>query len=264
MNTMSHSHGSATLAQTYLESLLSGDRIVCRKVVDNCLTEGTSAYELLTKLVWPTMELLQTLYREDRINVSMLNLATRLNRTLTDQLTAQLPRKEPNDKSVLIFCGNAEPEELGGQICADLFEADGYSVRFAGGGVPDDEVLKLIGDLRPDLLVMFGTLPSGVPAVRKLIDYLREVNSCPQMQIMCCGGIYKRAEGLAEEIGADLFAADAAAAVRVANENPTKKATLEQQTVGRTRRIRKAAARKTAKATRTQRPGAPQPYNEAA
>ena len=35
--------------------------------------------------------------------------------------------------------------------------------------------------------------------------------------------------------------------------------------VGRTRRIRKAAARKTAKATRTQRPGgAPQTYNEAA
>ena len=29
---------------------------------------------------------------------------------------------------------------------------------------------------------MFGTLPSGVPAVRKLIDYLREVGSCPSMQ----------------------------------------------------------------------------------
>jgi hypothetical protein len=67
---------------------------------------------------------------------------------------------------------------------------------------------------------MFGTLPSGVPAVRKLIDYLREVNSCPHMQIMCCGGIYKRAEGLAEEIGADLYAPDAADAVDVAMNNP--------------------------------------------
>ena len=55
--------------------------------------------------------------------------------------------------------------------------------------------------------MMFGTLPSGVPAVRKLIDYLREVK-LPQMQIMCCGGIYKH-EGLAEEIGADLYAPDA-------------------------------------------------------
>jgi hypothetical protein len=110
--------------------------------------------------------------------------------------------------------------------------------------VPEDEVLKLIGDVRPELLVMFGTLPSAVPAVRKLIDYLREVNSCPEMQVMCCGGIYKRAEGLAEEIGADLYAPDAAEAVQVANANPTRKATVDQQTVGRTRRIRKAQARK--------------------
>jgi methanogenic corrinoid protein MtbC1 len=145
----------------------------------------------------------------------------------------------------MIFCGDDEPEELGGQLCADLFECDGWNVRFGGGGVPNDEILKLIGEHRPDLLLMFGTLPSAVPAVRKLIDYLREVNSCPEMQVMCCGGIYKRAEGLAEEIGADLYAPDAATAVDVANENPTKKASLEQQTVGRSRRIRKAAARKT-------------------
>jgi methanogenic corrinoid protein MtbC1 len=233
-----------SLAQVYLEPLLAGDRAGCRQVVEGALAAGCQPYELLTELIWPTMELLQSLYREDRISISTLNLATRLNRSITDQLTPRLPRQEANDKKVLIFCGEAEPEELGGQICADLMEAEGYTVRFAGGGVPSDEVLKLIGELRPDLLIMYGTLPNGVPAVRRLIDYLREVNSCPEMQIMCCGGIYKRAEGLAEEIGADLYAADAASAVRAAAQNPHKKATLEQQTVGRTRRIRKAAARK--------------------
>jgi hypothetical protein len=102
----------------------------------------------------------------------------------------------------------------------------------------------MLGSERPDLLVMFGTLPAGVPAVRKLIDYLRDVNSCPDMQVMCCGGIYKRAEGLAEEIGADLFAAEAQDAVRVANDHPTSRATVDQQTVGRMRRIRKAQLRR--------------------
>ena len=42
-------------------------------------------------------------------------------------------------------------------------------------------------------------------------------------------------------------------AVTVANDNPTRKATVEQQTVGRTRRIRKAAMRKAESA-----PAAPQ------
>jgi hypothetical protein len=93
-----------------------------------------------------------------------------------------------------------------------------------------------------------------MPAVRRLIDYLREINSCPNMQIMCCGGIYKRAEGLAEEIGADLFAPDATTAVQIAREHPTRKATVEQQTVGRTRRIRRAAARKSSRNTQPQQP----------
>jgi methanogenic corrinoid protein MtbC1 len=232
------------LSQSYLDALLTGDRANTRRVVETAINNGLSAHELLNQLVWPTMELLQALYRDDRISISNLNLATRLNRNVTDQLCQSLPRGASNGKKVLIFCGDDEPEELGGQICSDLFECDGWSVKFAGGGVPEDEVLSLIGNERPDLLVMFGTLPSGVPAVRKLIDYLREVNSCPAMQIMCCGGIYKRAEGLAEEIGADLYAPDAAEAVKTANANPDRKATVDQQTVGRTRRIRKAQARK--------------------
>ena len=232
------------LSKLYIEPLLVGDRTACRGLMDAAQSGGITPHELLTKLIWPTMELLQSLYREDRISTASLNLATRLNRSITDQLCGKLDRQEPNSKRVLIFCGDDEPEELGGQICADLFEASGYTVRFAGGGVPEDEVLKLIGDMRPHLLVMFGTLPAGVPAVRKLIDYLREVNSCPEMQVMCCGGIYKRAEGLAEEIGADLYAPDAAEAVQIAASQTGRKATVDQQTVGRTRRIRKAAQRK--------------------
>lgn len=236
---------NADLAKSYLEPLLEGNRLACRNVIETTLASGMGPLDLLTQLVWPTMELVQALYKEDRIGRSSLNLATRLNRALTDQLTARLPRSEPNGRKVLIFCGNDEPEELGGQITADLFESNGWDVRFAGGGVPEDEVLKLIGEYRPNLLVLFGTLPSGMPAVRKLIDYLREVNSCPNMQVMCCGGIYKRAEGLADEIGADLYAPDAAAAVAIANDSPEKKATVEQQTVGRMRRIRRAQARRT-------------------
>ena len=244
------------LSETYLEPLLAGERDASRMVIDDALEGGAVSYELLTQLIWPIMEHVQHLYREDRISISSLNMATRLNRSIADQLCARLTRKASNGRKVLLFCGNDEPEELGGQICADLFEADGYTVRFAGGGVPDDEVLKLIGEFRPDLLVMFGTLPSGVPAVRKLIDYLRDVNSCPEMQVMCCGGIYKRAEGLAEEIGADLFAPDAATAIQIANEHPSRKATVDQQTVGRTRRLRKAAARK-AEGSRNESPTTP-------
>lgn len=235
----------STIADNYLQALLAGDRSLARQVIEDCTNCGVSANEILTKLVWPVMEQIQALYRDNQISKAGLNFATRINRMVADQQAGNLEYAAKNGKKVMIFCGDDEPEELGGQICADLFDAAGYEVRFAGGGVPNDEVLALVGEFRPQLLVMFATRPSGVPAVRRLIDYLREVNSNPEMQILCCGGIYKRAEGLAEEIGADLYAPDAQDAVRIVGENPLQKASIEQQTVGRNRRIRKAQMRRT-------------------
>jgi methanogenic corrinoid protein MtbC1 len=228
----------------YVEPLLQGDRRAARKIVDAALASGSTSSQLLTELVWPVMEKLQADYKSDSITIVQLSLATRLNRFIADYLGAKLEQAPINGRSVLVFCGNDEPEELGGQITADLFQAAGYDVRFAGGGVPHDEVLHLIGDYRPDLLVMFATLPGAVPHVRKLIDYLREVNSNPEMQVMCCGGIYKRAAGLAEEIGADLYADDGASAVEIAEAHQGRRATVDQQTVGRSRRVRKAAQRR--------------------
>ncbi len=232
------------LAHRYFDLLLAGDRQAVRGMIDEVLAAGVQPGAMLSELIWPTMERIQTEFKDDGITQMQMNLATRLNRQMTDQLAGKLPMNTPNDRKVLIFCGDAEPEELGGQIAADLFESAGYTVRFGGGGVANDEILKMIGDFRPNLLVMFATLPSGVPHVRKLIDYLREVNSCPDMQVMCCGGIYKRAEGLSDEIGADLYAPDAASAVQVAETNREQRATLDQQSVGRTRRIKKAAIRR--------------------
>src|SRR5215212_9477310 len=96
---------NSNLSQSYLEPLLNGDRTSCRKLVDGALSVGVAPYDLLTQLIWPTMELLQSLYRDDKISITQLNLATRLNRSLTDQICAKLPRGAANDKKVLIFCG---------------------------------------------------------------------------------------------------------------------------------------------------------------
>src|SRR5690606_33446497 len=189
-------------------------------------------------------EAIRELYRESRISLASHHMATRLNRATVDRICGNLPMSGPNGRKVIVVCGDNEPEELGAQITADLFEAAGYEVKFLGGGIPNDEVLHILGHWRPDLLCLFATLPRDMPAARKLIDYLRDVNGQPNLQVMCCGGIYKRAEGLAEEIGADLFADDVGDAVTVAMENPHKRASVEQQTVGRGRRVRKSDAKK--------------------
>src|SRR3954464_2827894 len=105
---MSRPVNFSQLAQRYIEPLLAGDRAACRGIVEEQLDGGISAYDLLERLVWPTMERLPELCRDERVNISARTRATRLNRSITDQLCGRLPRAASNGKTVLIFCSNAE------------------------------------------------------------------------------------------------------------------------------------------------------------
>ena len=197
---------SSSLLEEYLSPLLAGNRITCREFADAQLARIEDAASLYHELLWPAMERVDKLYRTDRINAASEHMATRINRAVAGQVQPNLRSAKRNGKRMLIICADGEPEELGAQMCVDLFEARGWDIYFLGGGVPNDEILSLAGQLCPDLLLIFGTQPSGVPGVRHLIDLIREIDVNPTMNIMVSGGVFNRADGLWKEVNADLFA----------------------------------------------------------
>lgn len=200
----------------YVRALIAGDRRTARRCVAGLLAAGSDATTIYHELLWPAMEAIEQLFSADRINTAAEHMATRINRHLADQLQAHLPQAAAMGRRVLITCADAEPEELGAQMCADLFESVGWTVHFLGGGVPADEILALVGQLQPDLLLIFGTQPSGVPGVRRLVELIRDVGVYPAMNIMVSGGVFNRAEGLWKEVGVDLFCRSAKDALPLA------------------------------------------------
>ena len=202
----------------FIEPLLAGNRAVCREIVSRKLETTCEPALLYQDLLWPAMEHVEKLYRSDRINTATEHMATRITRSLADQVQLRLDRAESNQKRILIACADGEPEELGAQMCADLFESRGWDVYFLGGGVPNDEILGLLGQLGPDILLIFGTKPAGVPGVRRLIDQIREIGVNPTMNIMVSGGVFNRADGLWKEVSADLVARNAHQAIPLAEE----------------------------------------------
>jgi methanogenic corrinoid protein MtbC1 len=201
----------------YLESLVKGDRSKCRSIIEKVLQSGTPTNVVYTDIVWPIMVEVEKLARNDRITICAEHLATRINRTIVDQLQNKLPRKPLRNKKVIICCAEDELQELGAQITADLFESDGWQVKFLGGGLTNDDILAYVNEYAPDILLIYGTAPRQTPSVRKLIDTIKTVNAWPRLQIMVSGGIFNRADGLWEEIGADIFAATAFEAVQAAS-----------------------------------------------
>jgi methanogenic corrinoid protein MtbC1 len=203
----------------YLEALLHGDRKACRSVIEETLQTGVPANSVYLHLIWPVMGEIERLQRMDRITSVQEHLATRINRTIVDQLQNKLPRRPAKHKKAAICCARDELQELGAQMIADLFESDGWQVRFLGGGLSNDDIFAFINEYAPDVLLVYGTAPKQAPDIRRLMDRVRAVNAWPDMRIIVSGGLFNRAEGLWEEIGADGFAATAAEALQVAADD---------------------------------------------
>ncbi len=218
------------LLARYLEPLLQGDRKACRAVIEEALQSGIPANSVYLNIIWPIMVEIEKLLRDDKITPIQEHLATRVNRNIVDQLQNKLPRRPKKNKKIVVCCAPEELQELGAQIITDLFESNGWDIRFLGGGLTNDDILTFTNEYGPDILLIYGTGPKQAPGVRRLIDTIKSVNAWPDMLIMVSGGLFNRAEGLWQEMEADLYAETALEALQVASGNkPT--ANCEKRTI---------------------------------
>ena len=221
----------------YLEPLLRGDRKACRAVIEEAMQSGIPANSVYVHIIWPVMVEIENLLRDGKITAIEEHLATRVNRTIVDQLQNKLPRRPGKDKKVVVCCAPDELQELGAQMMTDLFESDGWDVRFLGGGLTNDDILSFINDYGSDILLIYGTAPKQAPSVRRLIDTIKSVNAWPEMRILVSGGLFNRAEGLWQEMEADLYAENAIEALQVASSDaPVTHG--EQRTINRRKKRR--------------------------
>ena len=227
------------LLDRFVQSLLLGDRCACRGLIQDAIAKGACAWELDEKLLLPAVERIRELRREDRINTAMEHLATRISRSLAGLLQQALPSAQPTGKRVLITCDDEELEELGAQLYSDMFEARGWDVYFLGGCVPDDEILMLVGQVCPEILMVCGTTPQGVPGVRRLIALIRDIGTNPTMHVLVTGGIFDRVDGLWREVNADLYASTINEVIRIAEAAEPRKAESRTPAGPRKRRRRR-------------------------
>jgi methanogenic corrinoid protein MtbC1 len=221
----------------YLEPLLQGDRKACRGVIEETLQSGIPANSVYTNIIWPIMVEIEKLLRNDKITPIQEHLATRVNRNIVDQLQNKLPRRTSKNKKIVVCCAPEEIQELGAQMMTDLFESNGWDVRFLGGGLTNDDILTFTNEYVPDILLIYGTGPKQAPGVRRLIDTIKSVNAWPDMLIMVSGGLFNRAEGLWQEMEADLYAETALEALQVASGDKPA-ANCEKRTINRRKKRR--------------------------
>ena len=223
------------LHERFFNTLIAGDRVGARGILDEVIAADATGEKIASHLVWPVLEQIQTMRRSDQIDTLAYNYSTRLLRSIVDQLQLRYQQKAQRDLTAVVCCGPEESEELTAQLAADLLEADGYRVLFLGGGVANDEIVNQLAEVKADKLVVFGATASIVPQTRLMIDHLHDIGACENLQIIVGGGVFNRAEGLAEEIGADLWANDPFSLMEEMSTKPNRRMNPNQRTVGRRR-----------------------------
>lgn len=223
------------LIERLFQTLITGDRNETRNIINDSVGAGLTAAELMTEIYWPALNQIRELHAEDRLTRLSHNFATRALQLLIDQAQMRLPMKPRCDRTIFVVCGSSDVDELAASMAAHLVEAAGFNVSFGGGAVPADEIMAQIGAQRPDILMLYSSAASDLPEIRLMIDKLHEMAVCPDMQIVVGGGVFGRAEGLAEEIGADLYIPKMPDLVQLMADSADQRATADQRTVGRKR-----------------------------
>ncbi|MBC03532.1 MAG: hypothetical protein CMJ34_09570 [Phycisphaerae bacterium] len=219
--------------ENLFSTLISGERNASRRLVDAAFDHGIDAGTLAREVFWPTLNNITTLYRQDSITRLAQQYATRSLSTMISQVQPHYEIAESRNRTICMFCGPDELDDLAARLTADLLEADGYTVFFGGGNIAHDDILAEVHERKPDVLLMFSAGGADAPGLRQLIDHVRGINALPDMQIVVGGGIFNRAPGLAEEIGADLWASSPEELMDQLHQYPDARADLDERTVGR-------------------------------
>lgn len=236
---------SEMVIERFFEVLIQGDRRGARQIVAEQTASGVDAESVLTELYWPAHQLIDRLFRNDQLSSLSHRVATRLLSVLIAQTAAEmgeLPDAEGLGKSVFVYCGPNESDEIAANLLIELLERHGYTTVFAGGQIPCDELLSQLHESRPDAFVTFCASPKDLPELRAMLSELHSGGVCPGTQVILGGGVFARAEGLAEEMGADATANDPVGIVDIiANQSDLRADPSERDTTRRRGPSRQAA-----------------------
>ncbi len=102
-------------------------------------------------------------------------------------------------------------------IC-DLLDREGWETVYLGASVPAESLVQMARERRPQVVALSASIAPHLPQLRSMIAALRAALPDEPPLILVGGRPFLEAPELAATLGADLTAADAAAAVRLLRE----------------------------------------------
>jgi trimethylamine corrinoid protein len=208
---------TSEIYEAAIEAIVKGDAALAAEMAKKGLSEGIDPLELLNKGFIPGINKVGDLFDVGTLFIPELIISAKAMQTAADIINAAIPE---NDRQVqgrfLIGTVEGDVHDIGKTIVVSLLKASGFEVKDLGRDVSTDRFIKEADDFKADIIGTSSLLTTTMPAQQKLEEALKKAGLKERYKTMVGGAPVT--QRWANKIGADAFAENASACVRLAKE----------------------------------------------
>jgi 5-methyltetrahydrofolate--homocysteine methyltransferase len=197
------------------EAVIAGDGERAKALTQQLLDQGTAARAILDGGLLPGMDVVGQRMRSGECFIPEVLLSAR---TMQGALDLLKPRLAEGDSGAVgtIVIGTVEGDvhDIGKNLVAMMLEGAGFTVHNLGTGITPAQFVAAVRGLKPDLLGMSGLLTTTIPRMGDTVKLLQAEGLRDSVKVVCGGAPVTQA--FVDEVGADGYGANAAAAVDLA------------------------------------------------
>jgi corrinoid protein of di/trimethylamine methyltransferase len=197
------------------EAILNGNAKEAAATVQQALSEGLDALQLVTQHMIPAMDEVGRRFECEEYFVPELLLSGRAMKAALELIRPLLAASgtQPAGR-VVIGTVKGDLHDIGKNLVASMLEGGGFEVADLGADVPPERFVEMVKSNQADIVALSALLTVTMPAMRSTIDALKGAGVRDSVKVIVGGAPITRQ--YATEIGADGYSESATGAVSLA------------------------------------------------
>jgi 5-methyltetrahydrofolate--homocysteine methyltransferase len=197
--------------ESLAQSIIEGDIDQVVSATKSLVGEGKNPVEIINDGLIAGMNVVGVRFKAGDMFVPEVLMSAKAMGSAMDIVKPLIADSDmPSSGKILIGTVKGDLHDIGKNLVAMMLESGGFDVVNLGIDISPDDFLDAIDEHQPDIVGLSALLSTTMPAMKETIDAIAEEGLRDKVKIIVGGAPITQA--FADEIGADGFAPDAAAA----------------------------------------------------
>jgi 5-methyltetrahydrofolate--homocysteine methyltransferase len=200
--------------ETVYEGILKGNQKAVEQAVKAAIAEKVPAGEILYEAMIPAMAEVGRLFEANEYYVPEMLIAARAMKTGLALLRPELVKADIKPKGkVVLGTVKGDLHDIGKNLVAIMIEGAGFEIIDLGVDVSPENFVKTAQEKGADVIGLSALLTTTMPSMKTTIEALQEAGLKGKVKVIIGGAPVT--QKYADEIGADGYGRDAAAAANL-------------------------------------------------